>query len=126
MSGHHAHRIPGEPSRPDSGVEFPRCNVVWQVAGTVMMRRIAGGHAPVIQQRAVARFGKGRSAAKVFPEPFKRAMIVVPQGSNGLRKVGEVTHLEQRVTGMRSKATPQIWSEHPRDHGSVAAAPIAR
>lgn len=68
VQGDHAHGVPGEPAFPHFGNEHTRRCVVGQVDGTVNIGGIAGGHAPVVEQGAVAFPVKGRAGAEILPE----------------------------------------------------------
>src|SRR2546423_3430586 len=74
---HHPDRVPAQPAFPDFGDELPGCGVVGQTHGSVLVGRVTGGHAPVIEELAVAFPGEGGAAAEVVPELIEGAVILV-------------------------------------------------
>src|ERR671936_2641285 len=121
----HPYRIPREPALPDLGHELARLGYERQPNRAVLVSRVAGGHAPGVQERVVGLARERRPRAEVGPEPLVGAVVVVAERPRGVAEVGEVADLEERVARVRRERAEAVGPEHGRDHRAVAAARVA-
>src|SRR5260370_42212422 len=125
MARRHPDGGPTQPALPDFRDELARRGVVGQPHGAVLVGRVAGGHAPVVEKLAVAFSGEGGAAAEVLPELVEGAVIVLTESSNRLRKVVRVRHLEEGVAGVGRQTAEEVRPQHWRDHRTVSATRLA-
>src|SRR5258707_7219078 len=125
MGFYHAHGVFGQPPLPHRRDELPCCDVVGKMNCTIFVSGIASGHTPVVQQVSIALLREGWATVEILPEFFKRACVVIPQRPHGPVELGQVGHLEKRVSGMGGKSTPQVRAQHGSDHSAIAAARLA-
>ena len=92
----------------------------------VFVGRVAGRHAPVVQERIVGLLRERRPGAEVLPEAIEGAVVVVPESARRDTELGLVAGLEERIAGMGREAAEEIGPQHRRHHRSVAAARLAR
>src|SRR5205807_1628738 len=95
MVWHHPDRVPTQPALPDLRNELAGHGVVGQVDRPVVICRVAGRHAPVVEKITVALPREGGAAPEVLPELIEGAMVVVAEGANRLWKRLRVRHLEE-------------------------------
>ena len=105
-----------------SGISSPVAGVVRQPDGAVGVGRVARGHAPVVQQVAVAVLRERRPAPEVLPEGVERALVVVAERADRLAELRQVAGLEERVAGVRGEPAPEVGTEHRHHHRAVPAA----
>jgi hypothetical protein len=82
------------PPLPDLGDQLAGDGVVREPHRAVRVRRVAGRHAPVVQQRVVTVLGERRAAVEVLPEVVERPVVVVAESADRLAELGQVAHLE--------------------------------
>src|SRR5207247_8586149 len=118
----HPHRIPGEPAFPDLRPELARRGVVGKLNGPVPVGRIAGGHAPVVQEVVVAVLRERRTAVEVLPEALEGTVVMVAQRSYRAAELRQVTHLEERVPGVCGEASEAERHQHRGDQYTCTSA----
>ena len=121
----HPHRVPLEPPRPDVLTQLAGLGVVGQLDGAVLVGRVAGRHAVVVEQHVVGVLRERRPRAEVLPEALERAVVVVAQRAHRLAELRQVADLEERVARVRGHSAEDVRPQQRVDHRAVAAARLA-
>src|SRR5207302_11516474 len=93
---------------------------VRQADRPVVICRVAGRHAPVVEKITVALPGEGGAAPEVLPELIEGAMVVVAERAYRLWKRLRVRHLEERIARVGCQPAEQVRTQHGRDHRAVS------
>src|ERR1700738_2705263 len=67
----HANWVPAQPALPYLGQHLTGCRIIWHMYSAILIGRIAGSHAPIIEKAGIAVFGKCRARTQVLPEFLK-------------------------------------------------------
>src|SRR5580704_662143 len=119
------HRILFEPACPNLRAHLTGSSVVGQLNGAVIVGGVTGSHRPIAEKCEVACLREGGPGAVVSKKRLERTAVLIAQGAHALRESSRVAKLEEGVSGVRRERAEYVWTQHRRDHRTVAAARLA-